>query len=65
MNEIEHAKEVLKAKGFDTIHDLIDDLWGIIDANADGNNFRIATLGAIYGVVVHTMDMIEALQNGE
>ena len=63
MSEKEQATIVLKAKAFDTIHNLIDDLWGIIDATPDGDNVRIATLGTICGVVTHTMDMIEAIQN--
>jgi len=65
MNEIERNTEVLKAKAFDTIHDLIDDMWDFIDNKAGMDNIRIATLGEIHGVVIHTMHMIEAIQNGE
>jgi hypothetical protein len=65
MTEKERNTVVLKAKAFDAIRNLTEDIWGSIDPTPDADNVRIAMLGAIYGVVVHTMDMIEASQNGE
>lgn len=65
MNEKERNTVVLKAKAFDTIHNLIDGVLDAIGTTDEADNVRIATLGSIYGVVVHTMDMIEASQNGE
>lgn len=66
MTEKEKAILGFKAKAFDELAEIVDNTWEYCFGNtAEGNNSRIALLGAVYGILEFVKDAIKALKENE
>lgn len=65
MTEKEKTILGFKAKAFDSMAEIIGNPWEYCGETKEEDNFRIATLGAVYGIAVYTIDVCKALQKGE
>lgn len=65
MTEKEKNVLAMKAYAFNSIAEIVGNPWEYCGETKEEDNFRVATLGAVYGIAVHTIDVCKALQKGE
>lgn len=65
MTEKEKAILGLKANAFDSIAEIVGNPWEYCGETKEEDNYRIATLGAVYGIAEYIIDGCKALQKGE